>query len=350
VLSESTKASQALGRMMVWLFLLLSLPALAETDLSSIQKLDKELPNYSEKKQSDDELDFQRSRRRFTPPTRTISFDEIKKSPVLFGSINQRATLIDIETNTSRRVHKLMYVKYFGQEDESGYKYLQNKNGSITWKVLSRHVEPIKEEVSLYEPPIFAETPPELVEIEYDRKLTIPPEVSIYAGVVQGSYMQDLFNDDEAKKGTSTQYGVHFFTQWKYPIKAGLVLHYERSTYKLSNAGEVVYTSPSLGPQFKTREFEFLGQPLRFQTQFRISPFAKAHAETIYGDADIKFNSSDFMASLERPIKNRFGEFVLGVYVQNQWLNIRDQQSQVRVKASNATNRSYGLSFAQVFE
>lgn len=315
---------------------------LAQADLSTIQKLDRELPNYTEKKYSDDDIDIQRNRQRFVPPKRSISIKEIKKSPVLYGSINQRATLISIESNTSRRVHKLMYIKYYGQEDESGYKYIQNKDGTMTWKVLGRHVESIEEEVFLYEPPVRADTPSAIVETEYDNKLTILPEVSFYVGTVQGNYMKDLFNNDDAKKGTSTQYGVHAFTQWKYPVKAGLVLHYERTTY----GGNIVYTSPSVGPQFKTRDFEFLGQPIRFQTQFRISPFAKAEAE----NATVKFNSSDFMVSVERPIKNRFGEFVLGFYLQNQWLNIRDQKSEVRLNASNETNQSLGLSLSQVFE
>jgi hypothetical protein len=89
---------------------------------------------------------------------------------------------------------------------------------------------------------------------------------------------------------------------------------------------------------------------LRFQTQLRIGPFAKANAETIYGNGSFKFNSTDLLVSMERPFKNDWGEFVLGFYSQSQWLSIVDQKVNVNLKASNAINQSYGFSISQVFQ
>jgi hypothetical protein len=230
-------------------------------------------------------------------------------------------------------------------------KYLRDEDGSVKWKIRGEAVEPIKDALTLYVPPHrYTPAPDNIVRAEYDKKLSIPPEVSFYAGLVQGDYMSDLLNDNEARSGLSNQYGLHFFTQWKLPIKAGAVLHYENATYKLSNGGQVYYSSLSFGPQFKTREFELAGHPLRFQTHFRVSPFSRASADTAAGNVTFKFNSADLLASLERPIKNRYGEFVLGLYLQSQWLNLKNQSAPVQVEASNETNKSFGLSFAQVFE
>jgi hypothetical protein len=244
-----------------------------------------------------------------------------------------------------------MYVKYYGLEDENQFKYIIDKNGEVAWRVRSRYVEPIREELALYVRPVtYTPAPANLVRTAYDRKLTAPPEVSFFVGRAQGDYMSDLFEDRTARGGTSNQYGIHFFTQWNLPLKAGVVLHYERTSYNLQGGGRVLYSAPSLGPQLKTRDFDFFGKALRLQTHFRVSPFARATADTIYGSGSFKFNSTDVLASVEHPVKNRLGEFVFGLYFQSQWLNLRDQQMPVDVRASNQTNKSWGLSLAQVFQ
>jgi hypothetical protein len=243
-----------------------------------------------------------------------------------------------------------MYVKYFKLEDEHGYKYILNPDGSTSWRVKNGYISPLQEELSLYVPPVkYTPAPTNLVKTVYDKKLVIRPEFTFYTGVVQGDYMADLFEDDKAKSGMSNQYGLHFFTDWKIPIKEGAVVHYERASYKLGAGGQVQYYAWSIGPQIKTREFEIIGQPLRFNLMFRVSPMARAEAETQYGNGTFKFNSADLLAAMERPIHNRFGEFVLGLYYQSQWLNIKDQSMPVSLSSSNQTNKSIGISFGQVF-
>lgn len=336
---------------MWWMLLLLTSPVFAQVDLSAIKELDDELPNYTDYKQSDEEIEFSRQSRRFRPPVRTISLEEIKGSGTQMGAVNVGAPVRELSTNKSYKIHKHMFVRYFNREDEHGFKYIQNKDGTVTWRILSRYVEPIKEEVNLYVPPHrYTPAPDNIVRSEFDKKLNLPPEVAFYSGVVQGDYFKDLFNDNKAKSGLSNQYGIHIFTQWKLPVKAGAVLHYEKSSYRLDNGGQVIYSAPSFGPQFKTREFEIFGNPIRFQAQFRVSPFARATGKTVAGEATFKFNSADLLASIERPIKNRLGEFVLGLYTQSQWLNLKDQSTGVSVNATNSTNKSIGLSFSQVFE
>lgn len=336
---------------MLWLFLLLTTPAFAQMDLSAINELDEELPNYTDNKQSDEEIRIQRQSRRFRPPKRIIGMEEIKNSGTQMGAIQAGVPVRDLKTNKNFTISKPIFVRYFNQEDEHGFKYIQNKSGTVSWRILSRYVEPIKEEIALYVPPLrYTPAPDNIIRAEYDKKLNLPPEVSFYAGVVQGDFMKDLFNDNKAKSGLSNQYGLHFFTQWKLPIKAGAVVHYEKASYRLDNGGQVLYQAPSLGPQFKTKEFEIFGQPIRFQTQFRFSPFARASADTVAGKIIYRFNSADLLTSVERPVKNRFGEFILGFYIQSQWLNLKNQSRFVNVNPTNETNKSFGLSLAQVFE
>lgn len=332
---------------MWWLVLLLTTSAYAQVDVSAIRKLDEELPTFDQYKESEEDININRQQRKFVPPVRVIPLEEITKSGTQMGSISAGVPILNLENNKNYKITKQIFVRYFNLEDENGFKYVQNKDGTVGWRILSRFVEPIKEELSLYVPPLkYTPAPDNIVRAEYDKKLSIPPEVTFLAGLVKADFMQDLFNDSKANSGTSNQYGIHFFTQWKLPVKAGGVIHYEKASYKLSDGGQIIYSSPSLGPQFKTKDFELFSSPVRLQTQFRVSPFARASSDNV----TYKFNSADFLTSIERPIKNRFGEFVLGLYYQVQWLNIKDQSGDVNLQASNKTNKSFGISFAQVFE
>ena len=336
---------------MWWMLILLTPLAYAQDDLSAIQKLDRELPEIDDYRESKEELEFSRQNRKYLPPTRPVSMERIVESGTQMVSISGGSPLRNLATNKDHMTTKQMYLKVFNREDEHGYKYIQGKDGTVLWRVNNRYVEPIKQELELYEPPLkYTPAPKNIVRSEFDKKLTLPPEVSFYAGMVNGAFMADLFNDSKASNGTSTQYGVHFFTEWKLPIKVGGVLHYEYSTYDLSNGNKINYSSLSLGPQLKSRDFEVFSWPIRLQTQFRVSPLARAAADTNDGAKNYKFNSADVMAGVEHPIKNGLGEFVLGLYVQAQWLNLKDQPDTVSVKASNKTNNSFGLSISQVFQ
>lgn len=326
-------------------------PLFAQTDLSAINELENKLPDFTLEKQSDEDLKYQRQNRRFIPPYYIVSIEEIKNSEIQYGVLKKNSRLLHVETNELQNNPEMKYVKYFSLEDEKGFKYLQNKDGSVTWKVPNRFIDPLKNELSMYVPPDkYSPAPTNIVRTVYDKNLKLLPEAGIYVGLIQGQYMKDLFEDQRALIGTSNQYGVSFITGWKLPVKAGVSIHYEKASYRLQGGGQVLYNSTSIGPMLRTKDFDFLGAPIRFQAQLRIGPFAKADAETIYGNGSFKFNSTDFLASIERPFKNDWGEFVVGLYSQSQWLNIVNQEVNVTLKASNAINSSYGLSIAQVFE
>lgn len=333
---------------MWWLLpILTTTVALAQIDVTPIRKFEEELPNFENFKQSDEEIDINRRVGKHIPPVRVIPLKEIMNSGTQMGSVLAGVPFHNIESDKNFTASKQVYIRYFNLEDENGFKYIQNKDGTVTWRILSRFVEPIKEELALYVLPLkYTPAPETITRAEYDKKLSFPPEVTFLTGMVRGDFMEDLFNDSKARSGTTTQYGVHFFTQWKLPIKAGAVFHYEKATFKLRNGSQMIYSSPSFGPQFKTHEFEIFNHPIRFQTQFRISPFARANSDEV----TYKFNSADLLTSFERPIKNSWGEFVLGMYFQAQWLNLKDQSEDVKIQASNKTNKSLGLTFAQVFQ
>lgn len=341
-----------IGGCNVWWLLLLPLHVFAQNDLdlTPIHKLADDLPAYEIQDNPERDLSENRPTGRYRPPRKIHYLKEIQTSGTETGSIREGLIIIDINTNKTFRLSKQIYVTYYKLEDEFGFKYIQNKDGTCRFKIKNDFLADISEEKKLYEPPRqYTPAPENIVHTEYDKKLKWAMEGSFYAGITQGDYMKDLFNDSKASQGISTQFGAHLLADWKTPIKVGAVLHFERTEYQLSQKGSVIYSSLSFGPQFKSKDFYIGDISFRLQTQFRVSPYAKAVAQTQYGNAEFKFNSADSLSSLEFPIQNKWGEFVISIYGQYQWLSIKEQNEELDLKASNQSNKSFGLALSQVF-
>jgi hypothetical protein len=333
-------------------FLLLSFQALAQSDLEleRIRKLEKET-RTNDYLSTEEDFERRPSPPKHRPPYRKVTLKQILSSGTEHGHVMAGRNLVRISDNQPLKLTESFFGKFYKLEDEFGFRYIQSNDGSCLYKIKTSHFNSVEEDLALYEPPLkYTPAPTHITRADYDKEFKVLPEATFLAGFVQGNYMRDLFNDEKARTGVTTQYGAHFATEWKLPVKVGAVVHYEKSSYALQGGGRVVYSSPSFGPQFKTKDFDFLGYNLRLQTQIRVSPFANASAVTQTGNTSFKFNSTDWLLSAEYPLKNTWGHFVVGLYVQTQWLNLKEQSEIVSIKASNQVNRSAGLSVAQVFE
>lgn len=335
---------------MWWLFLIGSAFAQEDAEIKAINDLEDALPSAEYVERSSDQIDRKHTSRHRNP-NKAVPLSAITASGIEHGHVKPGRFLVRISDNKLVQVHEGFYGKFYRLPDELGYKYIKGNDGTCLYKIKTDYFNSVEPELALYETPLkYTPAPVNIVRSDVDKKLHIRPEATLLFGIAQGGYMKDLFNDDKASSGTSTQVGAHVATDWKLPIKAGLVVHYERTNYDLTSGGKINYSALSFGPQFKTRDLDFVGLPVRLHTQFRVSPFAKAVAELPNQEVTFKFNSSDLLAGVETPIKNRFGEFVLGAFYQVQWLNLKDQTEEVSVNSTNETNRSFGISFSQVFK
>jgi hypothetical protein len=282
------------------------------------------------------------SRNNFVPVVRPVSWEEIKRGGTEKIYLKEDASLIRIKDNKKITFTDGKFVTVFSQPDEHGFKYILSKNNSIDFKVHLSHLEPVKLVRELYEPPIFMK--------KYDRSLRLTPEASIRTGFQKGDFIKDIFIGASGK-GYSQQYSASLFTEWELPIKVGLSLSLENAIYSLDNGGKVYYSSPSFGPLFQSQDVS-IGEDflLRAAMELRYSPFARARSESESGDQNLKFNSTDFFMSIKHPIENSLGSFLVGVFYQFQWLNLKSQDELVSIRTSQATNKSFGLSFSQAFE
>ncbi len=337
----------------MWFLLLFPILAFSQSDidLSAVQNLEDILPDNDIPRDAYRNIPFERKNRGFQPLVKKVDLEQILSSGTTPSYLKPGTTIYRISDNKPFRTTKEMYLQMFKLEDEQNFRYLESNNKTCVYKVSSLNITPIGDTIALYEPPTrFTPAPENIIRTEYDRKLKLVPEAAFYAGLVQSRYVRDLFNDQEARSGNTNQYAFHLFTDWKLPVKVGGSVHYERSSFNLSGNGLVFYESLSIGPQFRTQDFDFFETNWRLSTQIRVSPFAKLRGETVNGNVNFKFNSTDLMSTLEHPWSNRFGQFVIGGFHQIQWLNIKDQPEIVSLRASNQTNQSFGFFLSQVFQ
>lgn len=334
---------------MFWILLLINSNLFAGENLQAIRNFQKKLPRYDNSIQDDQ---FTRWKtRKYLPPVREVTLDKIVQSGTFQGHIPANSNIVNVNDNTTKKNNIPFQGLFYNLPDEYGFKYLISKDGSTTFKIHESQIENLTGISQMYERPLtYTPAPANVTKINYDSNLSLKPEFSFYAGLVEGNFFRDFFNDSKAYLGQTTQYGFHYFTKWKYPVKVGAVLHYELSSYSLTGGGNAKYSSFSIGPQFKSKEFELMEKVVRFQMQYRFSTLANISGETIYGSVSEKLNSSDLLVSLEHPIKNKWGEFVLGFFIQRQWLNIRQQSQIVSLRSSTNFNQAYGLSISQVLE
>jgi hypothetical protein len=336
---------------MLWLFFSLSALANEELELNAVRKLEESIKAQDHLEVETEEFEEKVQSNRYKSPNPTVKFRTILESGIEHGHIKSGSVLIRLKDNKSFELTEPFYGKFYRLQDEFGFKYVQSNNGKCEYKIKSQVFNSIEPQLDLYvSPKKYTPAPKAISRADYDTQFKLKPDLSILSGIVQGQYMRDLFNDNKASTGLSTQYGIGFFADWKIPIKGGFAVHYEKTNYSLKGNGKVTYSSISFGPQFKTKEFSLANYPIHFLTQFRFGPFSRANAETVNGNVDFKFNSADFLVSAQHPIENRLGKFCLGVFFQSQWLNIKDQKEIVSLNTSNQTNKSFGLSFTQVFE
>jgi hypothetical protein len=333
---------------MVWTFFLMMTTVFAGENLQAIRKLQKQIPNFD--KSIDDEKIIRFSTQNHLPTVRKVSIEQIMKSGTFQGFVKSGSLIININDNSTKNNSTSFQGLFYNLPDEYGFKYLIGKDGSVIYKIHLDAIEGLTEISEMYEKPLSYTPAPVISKINDDANLSFKPEFSFYAGMVQGNFIKDFFNDSSAYLGQTTQYGFHYFTNWYYPIKLGAVVHYELSTYQLTGGGVAKYSSFSIGPQFKSKDFELFDQTARLQLQYRISSLASLSGETINGSVSEKFNSSDLLFSLEHPVKNQWGEFVFGLFIQRQWLNIRQQSEIVSLRSSTNYNQAFGISLAQVLE
>jgi hypothetical protein len=325
------------------------LPALTETEVDSaadesmaIRKLEQILPHSEITRETPPE--------EVRPHLPQITLQQIKASGTKLVAVREGTEITKLSDGSKYFLNKLSYFRVYNLQDHLGYNYILNSKGDDQYLVEGQQAEPIDEVTNLYRAPHqYTPAPKNIWRAEYDSRLTILPEARLSLGLARGDFMRDLFEDTQAVSGLSSHVAASLFTQWQLPVRVGAGINYEASKYQLSSGGAVHYSALSAGPIFRSKDFD-LHWPVRFQAQFRVTPFSQLEAHTVTGTHQLKFNAAELYLAAETPIKNWLGEYVMGAYFMAQWLNLRNQSVPVNLNPSNESNKSWGFTISQVFQ
>ena len=314
------------------------------SELKELSKYNKKTSIFSDKKQ----VKVRKVKNKYDPTFVRVGLEEILSSPEELGVIKSGSVIYQIEDSKKIYLDKDIFIRFHRQPDEQGFEYIVSENGDITYKVETEYIHSIAQETNLYEPPHSYSAAPEIKRIHWDEKLNSKFEVSLAVSRVEAHYIGDLLNLESTPSGQMTQLGMSYLADWDWPIKVGLGAYYQEAKYD-TDGKTTAFRSYSFGPIFKTKSFHPFNIETRIFTQMRYSPMAKVDVNISRGSTSFDFNTTDFLAGLEFPMKNRWGEFVISVFTHYQWMNLKNQEEIVAIESSNKANQAFGLGFSQVF-
>lgn len=332
---------------MLFSFLLLFFSSAHAQELSELEELskyNKKTSIFSDRKQ----IKIRETKNKYDPTFVKVGLEEILSSPEELGVIKSGSFIYLIEDSKKVYLDKDIFIRFHRQPDEQGFKYLISKNGDISYKVETKDIHSIAQETALYEPPHSYTKAPEIKRIHWDEKLNSKIEISFALSSVEAHYIGDLLNLESTPSGQMTHLGLSYLADWDWPIKVGIGAYYQEAKYD-TDGQTTSFRSLSFGPTFKTKNFNPFNIEVRLFTQMRYSPMAKVDAQLSRGSTSFDFNTTDFLAGLEFPLKNRWGEFVVSAFTHYQWMNLKNQEEIVNIESSNKPNQAFGLGFSQVF-
>lgn len=316
--------------------------------LKNVQELKKRLPDYQWIDLME-EGESEYTSPRYYPPKKFTSYDEIKNSPIRQMIIKKRAQLVRMHDDKVFYLTKNALVNAHILIDEGDYLYLIDEKNQFFFKVSLNSALPVGDIVKIYEPPkLYKEFKKDTFTQIDNFSPRFYPELIVSTGVTQSVFTEDLLEDNRAKTTFYTRYGVAGFVDFQKKVKTGLTVQYERSLHYLKDHNRALFSSLSIGPIVRSPTFNQDDWPWQISAQMRWAPNSTLTTDTSSSTRFV-MNVTALQLAFEHPIKNDWGEMILGFGFQRQWINLRRQDSYVRLDSDNNQNDQYGFTLSQSF-
>lgn len=303
-------------------------------------------------------------RKRYQPPFRVISLEEITQSKIVTSYLSKGAIIIPYPPSLSKNqtisqknkspvnviMEKSKYVRHYKKPDHQDYFYLLDSKVKVIGKVHKRFISKLSEVLKMHEPPIsYQPVTHAHSQKQDDGNLKIHKGFSWQTGISKGDYIGDLLSKNQSQLGYLNQLGIFAMTSWRLPVFIGLSAYYENTNYQSDLSKNSKLQSFTFGPLVRTKVFNFKKTQLTFSSQIKIGPFTHLRSSNSQIPT-YRFYSTDLLNQIDIPFKNIFGQFSLGAFFQIQWLNIKNPPQETSLSSRLKTNKTFGLSLSQVFD
>lgn len=276
---------------------------------------------------------------------RKIGLKDLVKSGTFIGVIRRGTKLVHLRTGKLHYNQKLITVKAYRRSDYEGYKLLINKNGFSTYKVLANQIESIKTISRLYEEPAkYQEVSKKLKSNIIESQLNLKGQLNFHFGISQSQLLKELARTNK-NSGQTTRYEGQIYSQFKFPVHLGFTINYENIEASFSDGTRYSLSALSLGPMAKTKTLFWGEAEYSFFTQVRHAVFAKAQVKSAIFTGDYNLSQTSFVLGGERRVKLFFGDIMVGLNYQRQWMKPSSENLPTNFKSENNTSDAYVLSF-----
>lgn len=307
------------------LIALLSISSFAQEspDLSVIEELqdrkEKALEDIVEPRKN--ELD------KFEKFALKVQVGDIIDSGTYRGHISKGAKLVKLSTDEQQELPEDIYVRAYSLPDKQGYVYLEGKKGEPIYKTMGHNVTNVEQVLKMKEPPPYWQPVVRKKPKDVDEhSFPIYTELALHLGLSSPKFTKDLVNDDTNNPGVAVRYEVQAYSPFSMPFSVGLNLMAETTNGNLGSQSESYAGSAlSIGPIFKSKEFQFLDYTLMATIGARTSIFARIKETRPEGEASYRLNQTTLFFGLQRNINLKFGELTIGANFQRQWAKAKSE-------------------------
>lgn len=184
-----------------------------------------------------------------------IQLEDIAKSTTELTFVPRGTKLIEIKDNSLKYTQEDLHVRAHTLLDFEGFKYLQNKKGEITFKVLKSSTTSTKKVTTLYRgPEQFERIEKAIINDPDDKKLQIQYSVQANIGLRFLGVTKDLLQTSETSANT---FGLHsnIYLSKTAPFFIGITTALD-SLATTNNTGRVSLKTVGIGPVIKYSEID----------------------------------------------------------------------------------------------
>lgn len=281
-----------------------------------------------------------------------IKTEDILKSPLFKGYINKDAVLYNLITRKQEVLTKNSFVKAYSLLDDEGYYYLQNENGTVTYKVRESDLAQISLISNMYEPPKkFVPVIKEKKEFNLkDKSLSISPIFNYHTGRTRPTFLRDLTNDS-THTGTISRFELKTMGNFNFPVNIGLSLLYTDIKANIGATGEKYnLNSLAIGPTISITNIMEDLIDINFIASVHSSIFSQLRETRLTQTLDYTLTQTMILLGVEKQIDLFIGKAMLGANFQRQWSKASSDEFNADVNSQNNHDDSYALSLGWGFD
>jgi hypothetical protein len=317
-----------------------------DTSFETIERL-MEIRRKGQKKKFNSEFDrVQRNSKQHSE----VKLKDITGSKIILIALSKGTKIINFQSNDDILLRKNMVVNIYEVSDEFGYFYIKSKKNELKYKVHREDIHKLDRVTKMVDDPdTFTPEKPKKKHQYYDRNFYLTHQFSFDVAYTASESVQALLNERDALFGESTSYSYSLYSNWNYPFQSGLTCMWENTLFKRGAYTDLIRRSFQLGAIIKSEDIWWRKRRFQFSLKVMTSLYSAFNATYTGGDDRYDLSMTTFYIGVEHLWKNRIGDFVIGMALKRQWIDLEDPSQSANQTDVNGVDTSVGIYFAQGF-